>query len=134
MNLMKGRELPLKERKREISLKERILKERDRDLMEDSKRIDFSFMMNLMKGRELPLKERKREIPLKERDQDLMEDFKQTDVDNNGFISFEELHQASSEVVTPEQWRLMCEYIGAEAHIGITFKQFKQVHSMGCVS
>ena len=35
MNLMKGRELPLKERKREIPLKER-----DQDLMEDFKQTD----------------------------------------------------------------------------------------------
>ena len=68
-------------------------------------------------------------------DQQLIDDFHNIDVDNNGFISLEELNQASiqegGDEVTPEQWRLMCEYVDAKEHIGITYKNFKQIHSMG---
>ena len=68
-------------------------------------------------------------------DQQLIDDFHNIDVDNNGFISLEELNQASiqegGDEVTPEQWRLMCEYVEAKEHIGITYQNFKQIHSMG---
>ena len=68
-------------------------------------------------------------------DQQLIDDFHNIDVDNNGFISLEELNQASiqegGDEVTPEQWRLMCEYVDAKEHVGITYDHFKKIHSMG---
>jgi hypothetical protein len=105
-------------------------------LNRDAIELKLSSFMNLMIGREFPpLKERKREIPSKERDQDLMEEFKRIDVDNNGFISFEEMNQAATNYgfsrITPEQWRLCCEYLDAKEHIGLEFQRFKKVKQMG---
>jgi Ca2+-binding EF-hand superfamily protein len=71
----------------------------------------------------------------KSADQKLIDDFHNIDVDNNGFISLEELNQASiqegGDEVTREQWRLMCDYVSAKENVGITFKDFKKIHGMG---